>query len=139
MKALFHETSVNIRFNEVDVLGIVWHGHYVKYFEDGREAFGKRYGLGYMDCYDNGYLVPIVHLDCDYRKPIVYGDRLRIRTTYEPTEAAKLVFSYEIYKEGSTELVASGRSVQVFLDKRDQSLQLTNPPFFEEWKMKQSE
>lgn len=136
MKALSIEETINIRFNEVDVLGIVWHGHYIKYFEDGREAFGRKYGLGYMDFYDKGYLVPIVHVDCDYRKPVVYGDKLTVRTTYEFTDAAKLVFNYELYKEGSTELVASGRSVQVFLDKRDQALQLTNPPFFEEWKRK---
>ena len=27
-----------IKFSEVDSLRVVWHGHYVRYFEDGREA-----------------------------------------------------------------------------------------------------
>ncbi|MFP3594736.1 acyl-CoA thioesterase, partial [Chryseobacterium sp. SIMBA_038] len=27
--------EVRVRFNETDPLGIVWHGHYIVYFEDG--------------------------------------------------------------------------------------------------------
>ena len=26
---------------------VVWHGEYVRYMEDGREAFGRQYGIGY--------------------------------------------------------------------------------------------
>ncbi|MCH5716298.1 acyl-CoA thioesterase [Niabella hibiscisoli] len=48
MRTLSHTIEVLIRFNEADPLGIVWHGHYVRYFEDGREAFGEQYGIGYM-------------------------------------------------------------------------------------------
>lgn len=40
-----------VRFDEVDSLGIVWHGHYVKYLEDGREAWGRKYGLTYLGMY----------------------------------------------------------------------------------------
>ncbi len=38
---LVSTTEVLVRFNEADPLGIVWHGHYIRYFEDGREDFGK--------------------------------------------------------------------------------------------------
>jgi acyl-CoA thioester hydrolase len=132
---LVHESRVNIRFNEVDVLGIVWHGHYIKYFEDGREDFGRKYGLGYMDFYRKGFLVPIVSIQCDYKRPLVYGDELTIRTIYEPSDAAKLIFHYFIYRNNEKELVAQGKSVQVFLSANDQQLQIINPPFFESWKL----
>jgi hypothetical protein len=39
-KSLIEKTAIPVRFNEADPLGIVWHGHYIRYFEDGREAFG---------------------------------------------------------------------------------------------------
>ena len=42
-------TNIRVRFNETDPLGIVWHGNYLKYFEDGREAFGKEFGMEYLD------------------------------------------------------------------------------------------
>ncbi|SVE46445.1 uncharacterized protein METZ01_LOCUS499299, partial [marine metagenome] len=46
-------TDLRIRFNEIDALGIVWHGHYIKYFEDGREAFGKEHNISYLDQKNN--------------------------------------------------------------------------------------
>ena len=48
MPILSEKVAINIRFSEVDSLLIVWHGHYLKYFEDAREAFGRKYGLGYL-------------------------------------------------------------------------------------------
>ena len=43
-------TPLRVRFSEVDSMRVVWHGEYVRYFEDGREAFGEQYpGLGYLD------------------------------------------------------------------------------------------
>ena len=46
---IVHRIEMAVRFNEADPLGIVWHGHYIRYFEDGREDFGKKYGLAYLD------------------------------------------------------------------------------------------
>ena len=60
MEILRHETEVLVRFSEVDSLLIVWHGHYVRYFEDAREAFGLKYGIHYLDVHRAGYSTPIV-------------------------------------------------------------------------------
>ena len=49
--ALTNRTTFRVRFSEIDSMQIVWHGEYVRYFEDGREAFGKQYGLDYMSIY----------------------------------------------------------------------------------------
>ena len=46
---------VEIRFNEVDSMGVVWHGHYATYFEDAREEFGRKYGLEYLMMYEKGF------------------------------------------------------------------------------------
>ena len=48
----------DIRFSEVDSMGVVWHGHYAMYFEDAREEFGKKYHLEYLFMYDQGFLSP---------------------------------------------------------------------------------
>jgi len=54
------ETPIRVRFCEVDSMGITWHGSYVKYLEDAREEFGRKYGLGYLDIYGNGFYAPLV-------------------------------------------------------------------------------
>ena len=126
-----------MRFSEVDSLGIVWHGHYLRYFEDGREAFGKRYGLSYLDYFAEGYLVPIVSVQCDYKQVVRYGDRILVETTYTPCESAKINFTYRLVNAETRELVVTGSTTQVFLSKDKLTLQLTNPDFFTNWKAAQ--
>lgn len=137
MKTLSHTVEVLIRFNEADPLGIVWHGHYVRYFEDGREAFGEQYGIGYMHFFKENIVVPIVHAECNYKKSLKFGDSVIVESTYHPCEAAKIIFSYKLYKKSDRSLVATGTTTQVFLDKDTQTLLLNNPPFFLEWKKQQ--
>ncbi len=127
------ELDFKVRFSEVDSMSVVWHGSYPLYFEDAREAFGEKYDLGYLLIFGNGYYAPLVDLEFHYRKPIVYGMRPRIRITYRPTEAAKLIFDYEIYNPEDGSVLATGSSTQVFMDL-NYKLVLYNPPFYEEWK-----
>jgi acyl-CoA thioester hydrolase len=130
------QTEVIVRFNEADPLGIVWHGHYVRYFEDGREAFGKRYGISYLDFYHQGLAVPVVSVHCDFKKPLRYGDSVIVESTFIDSAAAKLKFEYKIFESKTNALVATGSSMQVFVDVKTFALQLTMPAFFEAWKKK---
>lgn len=132
---LINRTTIKVRFSEVDSLRIVWHGHYIKYFEDGREAFGDQYGFGYLDFYEQRLLTPVVDVSCHYKKQLAYGDEVIIETEYINTEAAKIIFEYKIFKKEDNSPVATGRSVQVFLST-DRELILTNPDFYIDWKKK---
>lgn len=134
-KKLTATTKINVRFSEVDALRIVWHGNYVKYFEDGREAFGKQFGLSYLDVIDKGFVTPVVKMMMEFKKPLEYGDTAIIETTFVNTEAAKIVLDYTLYNETDHSVIAKGTSVQVFLD-RNGNLSLTNPEFYLEWKKK---
>ena len=49
--ALSETARIQVRFSEVDSIKMVWHGHYITYMEDAREAFGRKYGLEYMYIY----------------------------------------------------------------------------------------
>lgn len=114
-------------------MNIVWHGSYPLYFEDAREEFGKKYGLGYMTIYSNGYYAPLVELSFKYKKPLVYEMQPVIVITYVPTESAKIVFEYEIIDDTDGSVLAAGRSVQVFMDK-DYRLVWDTPQFYRNWK-----
>ena len=132
-KFLSENISIRVRFSEVDAMGIVWHGHYIKYFEEGREALGVKYGLTYLGVYDKGYTIPLVKTVCDFKRPLRYGDNAIVHTRLHQCDAAKLIYTYEIFRETGMELVATGETIQVFLSKSGE-LSLINPPFFEAWK-----
>jgi acyl-CoA thioester hydrolase len=124
-----------VRFSEVDLMQIVWHGNYIKYMEEGREDFGRKYGISYMQIRDQGYMAPLVNISCDFRKILEYEDRVIVETRFVNHAAAKITYAFRIFRASDGELVATGESTQVFLDM-NKELVLTNPPFFEAWKKK---
>jgi acyl-CoA thioester hydrolase len=132
---LIDRKEIVVRFSEVDSMRIVWHGHYLKYFEDGRESFGKRYNLGYLDVYRHNVMIPLVQVSCDYKRPLEYGDEAIVETRYIPTEAAKIVFEYTIIRKRDHEIAVKGSTVQVFLTPSGELI-LTPPEFYTGWKKK---
>jgi acyl-CoA thioester hydrolase len=132
---LIANKEFEVRFSEVDSMGIVWHGSYAKYFEDGREEFGKKYGLGYMHIFRSGFYAPLVDLNFQFKKPLPYETKAVVETRYINMAAAKIQFEYRIYLPGDEFTICTGSSTQVFLDKSYQLIWY-NPPFYEEWKTK---
>ena len=98
-KQLTDTLEIRVRFSEVDSMRIVWHGNYLKYFEDGRESFGARYNLGYLDVYKHNVMIPLVKVVCDYKRPLAYGDTAVIETRFINHDAAKIVFEYTIFRK----------------------------------------
>ena len=127
-------SQIRVRFVETDPMGIVWHGNYIQYFEDGREAFGRHHGISYLDQKENGFTSPIVKSSSEHKHPLRFGEVATVKTIFIDSPAAKMVFRYEIYNEAK-EVVCTGQTTQVFLGNDDE-LFLRLPPFFEEWKKK---
>lgn len=127
-------TTIRVRFNETDPLGIVWHGNYISYFEEGRESFGRKHGLSYLDVQTNGFVTPIIESFTKHKLPLRYGDIATIETSFINTKSAKMIFEYRIFNPKG-ELACIGKTIQVFVDMNDE-LALNLPPFFEEWKRK---
>lgn len=132
---LVNRTDIQVRFSEVDSMKVVWHGHYVKYFEDGREAFGAQYGVAYLDFFAQGILVPLVRLEVDFKRFLKIGEKATIETRYVDSKAAKFKLAYTLYNSDTQEVVATGKSTQVFLDTQHE-LMLSPPKFFLDWKEK---
>ncbi len=124
-------TEVRVRFNENDPLGIVWHGNYIKYFEDGREAFGREHNIGYLEIFDLGFSTPIIESSCKHKLSLKYGDVAKVVTEFIFTPAAKMIFRYKIFTP-SGNLSCTGETIQVFLDKAGE-LQLAQPKFYSDW------
>lgn len=131
--ALYTEKQFEIRFSEVDVMQVVWHGSYPLYLEDAREAFGIQWGLSYQQYMDVGIYAPIVEMNIKYKQPLRYGMKPVIRITYVPTDAAKVIFDYEIFDPSTGATLVTAHTVQVFMD-RDGQLLWFCPEFYENWK-----
>jgi acyl-CoA thioester hydrolase len=112
----YHETFLQVRFYEVDVYGVVWHGHYVGWFEAGRNDLSQRYQMGPLQLKERNLLAPVVGLDCQFKLPATFGNSLIIQTTMERTEVAKLIFRYRVVDQENDKVLATGSTTHVLTD-----------------------
>lgn len=126
--------EIPIKFSEVDSLRVVWHGNFVRYFEDGREAFGKQYQFGYLDIYKHDLAVPLIDLQVNFKRVLEYGDTAVIETRFVNSPAAKIIFEYTISSAKYGYVACTGKTTQVFMNPVTKELYITMPPFFEKWK-----
>lgn len=122
-----------VRFEEVDPLGIVWHGRYPSYFEDARLALCNRIGIGYRDCYAAEVATPIRQIHVDYQKPLLFEEQFSIEAILHWSEAARLNIEY-VLRNLAGEITTTGYTVQLLTDPRQQLPLLVVPPFLQEFR-----
>ena len=137
MKTLNLHLALSVRFSETDAMGVVWHGNYLKFFEDAREAFGKKYGIEYLSIHSHGFFVPIVKSEIEHKASVFYGDEIEILIELVFLKAAKIKFNYKIYNKKSKTIVATGSTTQVFLASKNRELMLNKPAFYSAWELEQ--
>ena len=120
-----------VRFEEVDALGIVWHGRYASYFEDARSALGDSYGIGYLDLFRNGIVAPIKKLHADFHRPLTYPENFTVEGILHWSDAARINYEF-IIRDIKGIVVTTGYSVQVMLD-RENNLYMVSPAFYQEF------
>lgn len=119
-----------VRFQEVDLMGVVWHGRYADYFEEGRYALGKAYGLDYEDFFREGLKAPIVSLEIEYKNSLFLGETFRVEAKMIWTEAVRLNYAYVVRREPDGQIIARGKTVQLLLDTENRLL-LVWPDYFQ--------
>lgn len=127
----YYETPIHVRFHEVDAYGMVWHGHYVAWFEMGRNELTQKFDLGPLQLKGKGLLAPVVTLSCEFKHPVRFGDSLLLQTSMERTEVAKLIFRYRILHQGDEKTVATGSTTHVLTDLQGNLLYRIPPDIHE--------
>lgn len=118
-----------VRFEEVDLLQIAWHGHYISYFEDARVALGERLGIGYMDFCRAGLVTPLFQAHVDYFRPLTFQQEIAIEARLHWSDAVRLNLSYAV-RDADERVCAAGYTVQLVQDANRQVV-LIAPPFIE--------
>ena len=109
------EHSIRVRYAETDRMGIVYHAHYLVWFEIGRTEFCRAAGIPYRRMEEEGILIPVTGVDCKYRRSARYDDDVTIRTRMGDVGSRGLTFFYEVLgADGS--LLAEGSTRHLFTD-----------------------
>jgi acyl-CoA thioester hydrolase len=121
------EVRITVPFHDVDVMEIVWHGHYAKYFEIARCALLDTIDYNYLQMKESGYAWPIIELKTRYIKPAAFGQDILVRARIADYEL-RLKIDYLITDAASGKRLTKGHTVQVAVDAERGELLLASPP-----------
>ncbi len=114
-----HDSEVRVRYGEVDMMGYLYHSHYVELFDLGRNNLLRSLGYTYRELEESGVMMPVLQVNIDYKKPANYDDLLTVRTAIkEMPSGARVTFHYEVLrnKNNSEELLTTGTVTLAFMD-----------------------
>ena len=95
------ECNLEVRYYETDLMGIVHHSNYIRYFEYGRIKMLDEIGLPISKIEGNGIMLPVVSTFCTYKTPSRMGDTLKIVSFMESMPMAKMKIKTQILKEST--------------------------------------
>lgn len=104
-------TQIRVRYAETDAMGIVHHATYPVWMELGRSDFLRELGQSYTEWEAQGVMMSVAELSLKYRAPARYDELVEVRTRLKDATRRKIVFAYDIYRDG-TRLV-EGESVHL--------------------------
>lgn len=109
---LREEIIFDVEFYDVDSMGVVWHGNYVKYMEKARCALLDRIGFGYLSMVEAGYMFPVVDVKLKYVKSLRFGEKVRAVAMLVEYEN-RIKIKYEFYNAETGELTTKAESSQM--------------------------
>ena len=120
------EVEVEVPFHDVDLAGVVWHGHYMKYLENARWAVMNRIGFGLDAMLASGFVWPVIGLEVKYIRAARYGERLRVQASIVEWDA-KLVLNYLMLDAKEATRIGRAQTTQVAVGRESGTLQLVSP------------
>ncbi|WP_294901462.1 acyl-CoA thioesterase [Tatumella sp. UBA2305] len=119
--------TLSVPFHDIDMMGVVWHGNYFRYFEIAREKLLNKFNYGYRQMKESGYLWPVVDSRVKYRDVLVFEQRFIVEASIEEYQN-RLKINYKIFDENSEKLLTTAYTIQVAVEEKTKELCFVSPP-----------
>jgi acyl-CoA thioester hydrolase len=127
IKSIHHASvDVAVPFHDVDMMEVVWHGHYAKYFEIARCALLDKIEYNYPQMRESGYSWPVIDLSMRYVKPAVFGQIITVQADIVEWEN-RLKINYLIIDKLTGARLTKGTSIQVAVDMQSKAMCFESP------------
>lgn len=113
------ETEIRVRYAETDQMAIAYYAHYLVWFEVGRTEWCRCVGFTYREMeQEEGVYLRVADVHCRYKAPARYDDVLILKTRVKQFNRRLIVFGYELMRQGTGELLATGETTHTFSDSK---------------------
>ena len=111
-------TTLKVRSYECDIYGHVNNAVYLQYCEAARVEFLESLGYDLQKLKEANFLLPIVRIEIDYKKPLFMNDLIEVSVKWVGRKTSSAVFEQQIRKLPDKQLAARARVTWVCTDLR---------------------
>ena len=112
-------TEYRVPYADTDQMGVVYYGNYMALFERARNELMRACGYTYRECEAEGFMLPVVHAEVDYRAPAKYDDLLEITAWVQLQKGVRIEIACEVRRKGEEKVLASGYTRHAFVSTKD--------------------
>ncbi|MFB6249039.1 MAG: acyl-CoA thioesterase [Salinibacter sp.] len=105
-----------VRYRECDPMGVVYHTHYLDYFEAARTEALRDLGARYRDLEASGIIMPVVNVEVRYRAPARYDEVVVVEVAFEEPPSVRVSIDYTVHREGEEATLVEGHTTLCFMD-----------------------
>jgi acyl-CoA thioester hydrolase len=109
------QTTIRVRYEETDQMGVVYYAKYFVWFEVGRAEYFRELGMPYSDFEKNDILLPVTRAFAEYKMPARYDDLIRVVTSVALLQEVRIAFKYEIFR--ANDLLVLGGTEHAFVNR----------------------
>ena len=109
------ENKIQIRYDEVDKMGYVYHGNYAKFYHISRTELMRKIGFSDKELEAKNILLPVIEMNIKYLKPVFYDDVITIKTSLQNIPTSRMRFKHEVFNTHN-EVINQAESTVVFVD-----------------------
>ena len=114
---MIFEYHRHVNYYETDMMGIVHHSNYIRWFEEARIEFLRANDLDYKRMEDECIQIPVVSVSCSYKNPATFDDDVTIKTSLRKYNGIVAEIEYKVYRDSDGVLLVTGESSHCFVDK----------------------
>jgi len=122
---------IEVRYQETDQMGVVYHANYLVWFEIGRTKLIEYLGFKYADMEKYNIVSPVIDAQISYKKPVRYGEKVVIDTWLEKYDGIRTVYGYNVIGEDG-HIAVTGTTTHVIVQK-DSFRPLSLKKAFPDW------
>ena len=105
-----------VRYRECDPMGVVYHTHYLDWFEAARTEALRSAGVAYASLEADGVIMPVVEASLRYHGPARYDDEVEVEASFGAAPRVRVEIDYAVRRAGESAVLVSGRTVLCFVD-----------------------
>ena len=112
-------TEYRVPYADTDQMGVVYYGNYMALFERARNELMRACGYTYKQCEAEGFMLPVIHAEADYKSPAKYDDLLEISAWVQLQKGVRIEIACEVRRKGEEAVLAKGYTRHVFVSTED--------------------